>query len=266
MTYKLIALDVDGTLLNDEHQLSEANKEAIAEVTRRGSRIVLCTGRNPKNAIPIMKEMGLTGYVLADNGAVTVAVEDSQVLHQYGMDARGLDPYIAYCRERGIHFDVNTAFDLYVDNVEHLAQEAMYMYEHLELVPATLPSWEEVAEPIVKFTAFAQREVIEQAIKDWGLWDPVFTVTRSGEFFIDIMHPQASKGNALKELAARLDIPREEVLAIGNYFNDISMLTYAGLGIAVDNSPVEVKAAADAVTLSNNENGVRAALLEYALN
>lgn len=133
MRYKLIALDVDGTLLNDDHHLSDENKEAIAEVTRLGGQIVLCTGRSPQNSIPFMEEMGLSGYVLGHNGAATVRVNDRKVLHQFGLDARGLDPYIEYCRQHDIHFDVNTAFDMYVDNVENLTQEANFMYEHFRL-------------------------------------------------------------------------------------------------------------------------------------
>ena len=80
------------------------------------------------------------------------------------------------------------------------------------------------------------------------------------------MHSQASKGNALKQLAAKRGYRPDEVLAIGNYFNDITMLTYAGMGIAMDNSPVEVKAAANAVTASNNEDGVHEALVKYCLS
>lgn len=80
------------------------------------------------------------------------------------------------------------------------------------------------------------------------------------------MHPEASKGNALKNLAVQLGIPQEEVLSIGNYYNDISMLTYAGLGVAMDNSPLEVKAAANAVTGTNNDSGVRDALVKYCLS
>ncbi|MFD1776284.1 Cof-type HAD-IIB family hydrolase [Paenibacillus rhizophilus] len=266
MKYKLIALDVDGTLLNDDHSLSPENKEAVAEVTRQGGRVVLCTGRNPKNALPLMEEMGLTGYVLADNGAVTVRVEDQKVIHQYAMDGRGLDPYIQYCRERDIHFDVNTAFELYVDNVEHLTKEAHFMYEHLQLVPASLPAWEEFREPIVKFTVFSTVEIMDEAQREWSTWIQSFNIQRSGEFFIDLMHPEASKGNALKQLAKQLGIRQEEVLSIGNYYNDISMLAFAGLGVAMDNSPLEVKAAADVVTGNNNENGVSKALIKYCLS
>ncbi|AHV96904.1 Cof-type HAD-IIB family hydrolase [Paenibacillus sabinae] len=266
MKYKLIALDVDGTLLNDDHFLSPENKEAVAEVTRQGGRVVLCTGRNPKNAFPIMEEMGLTGHVLADNGAVTVRVEDQKVIHQYEMDGRGLDPYIRYCRERDIHFDVNTAFELYVDNVEYLTQEARFMYEHLELVPASLPAWEEFREPIVKFTVFSTADKMDEAQREWNTWLQTFNIQRSGEFFVDLMHPEASKGNALKQLAKQLGIRQEEVLSIGNYYNDISMLAFAGLGIAMDNSPLEVKAAADVITGTNNENGVSEALIKYCLS
>ncbi|UQZ36092.1 Cof-type HAD-IIB family hydrolase [Paenibacillus sp. PK3_47] len=266
MKYKLIALDVDGTLLHDDHSLSDENKQAVAEVTRMGGQIVLCTGRSPQNSIPFMLEMGLSGYVLGHNGAATVRVEDRKIMHQYGMDARGLDPYIDYCRERNIHFDVSTAFDMYVDNVENLTQEANYMYEHFKIIPAALPAWEDFREPVVKFTVFTQREKLDEAQREWGTWTQQYNMLRSGEFFIDFMHPESSKGNALKNLAAELGIAQEEVLSIGNYYNDISMLTYAGMGVAMDNSPLEVKAAANAVTGTNNENGVRDALVKYCLS
>lgn len=80
------------------------------------------------------------------------------------------------------------------------------------------------------------------------------------------MHPEASKGAALKRLAESKGIMPSEIMAIGNYFNDITMLTFAGKGIAMDNSPDEVKAAADEVTLSNNEQGVAHAIQKYVLS
>ncbi|OKP96028.1 Cof-type HAD-IIB family hydrolase [Paenibacillus sp. P46E] len=266
MKYKLIALDVDGTLLNDDHQLSSENKEAIAEVTRKGGLIVLCTGRSPQNSIPLMEEMGLAGYVLGHNGAATVRVEDREVLHIYGLDARGLDPYIEYCRAHDIHYDVNTAFDMYVDNVANLTTEANHMYEHFRVAPATLPAWEDFREPVVKFTVFTKSDILDEAQREWSTWTQQYNIVRSGEFFVDLMHPEASKGNALMNLAVQLGIAQEDVLSIGNYYNDISMLTYAGLGIAMDNSPLEVKAAADAITGTNNNNGVRDALVKYCLS
>lgn len=266
MKYKLIALDVDGTLLDDNHMLSEQNRETIAEVSRRGGQIVLCTGRGLRSAAPLMEELGLGGYLIGHNGAATMRMADGEVVHQYGMDARGLDPYIDYCREHGIHFDVNTAFNMYVDNVKHLTDEAHHMYEHFKMIPAALPAWEEFRDPIVKFTIFsAEIETLEKTLSEWMTWTQPFNLLRSGDFFADMMHKEASKGSALQQLAQRLGVEREEVLSIGNYFNDVSMLVYAGMGIAMENSPVEVKAAADALTGTNNENGVHQALVKYCL-
>ena len=88
-------------------------------------------------------------------------------------------------------------------------------------------------------------------------------IVRSGEYFIDIMKEGTTKGKALAMLANHLNVKPKDVVAIGNYYNDLDMLQYAGLGIAMDNSPEDVKAAADVVTLSNNEDGVRLALEKW---
>ena len=266
MAYKLVALDVDGTLLNDQHEMTKQTMETVLEVSRQGTEVVLCTGRGPLNTIPFMKQIGLGGYVISHNGAVTVEVETQNIIHQYSLDTRALSPFMKDCRERGIHFDVNTAFGIYVDQVEQMAGPIRHMYENFLMMPSNLPSWEELGEPVVKLTAFGEPADLDAAYSEWRTWDPVFNILRSGEYFIDLMDMQASKGSALKELAASRGIKPEEVLAIGNYYNDITMLTFAGKGIAMDNSPVEVKAAADAVTASNNEDGVHQALVKYCLS
>ncbi|GIP27641.1 putative phosphatase YxeH [Paenibacillus sp. J23TS9] len=266
MKYKLIALDVDGTLLNDNHELSEQTKKTIQEVSRSGAEIVLCTGRGPQNSIPFMEEIGLTGYVISHNGAVTVDVVTKEVVHQYAMNTQAMLPYMDYFREQRVHFDVNTAFNMYVDSVDGMAVEVRSMYENFLMLPVNLPPIQEFSEPIVKVTAFDHADVLDKVHEEIGKWTPEFNILRSGEYFVDLMHPDASKGNALKQLAKRRGVQSEEVLAIGNYFNDITMLTFAGLGIAMDNSPLEVKAAANEVTASNNEDGVHAALLKYCLS
>lgn len=266
MKYKLIALDVDGTLLNDNHELSEQTKKTIQEVSRSGAEIVLCTGRGPQNSIPFMEQIGLTGYVISHNGAATVDVVTKEVVHQFAMDTKALLPYMDYFRKQRVHFDVNTAFHMYVDNVEGMAVEVRSMYENFLMLPVNLPPLEEFTEPVVKVTAFDHADVLDKVHEEIGKWTPEFNILRSGEYFVDLMHPDASKGNALKQLAERRGVRQDEILAIGNYYNDITMLTFAGLGIAMDNSPLEVKAAADALTLSNNEDGVHAALLKYCLS
>ncbi|AWB44177.1 Cof-type HAD-IIB family hydrolase [Paenibacillus sp. CAA11] len=266
MKYKLIALDVDGTLLNDDHVLTQGTKEVIAEVAAQGTEIVLCTGRAPSGSIPYMESLGLEGYIITHNGAAAVTVGSTrEVVHEFAMNAQGLEPYFDYCRKHGVHFDVNTTFELYTDRAEELDPEILEMYHKFLVHPKSMPAWSEFHEPIVKITASGTPEAIDKVQQDWGLWEQEFNMLRSGDYFLDLMHKEASKGAALKKLAEKRGIAPEEVMAIGNYYNDITMLTFAGLGVAMENSPLEVKAAADAITLTNNEEGVKAALEKYCL-
>lgn len=265
MNYKLIALDVDGTLLHDNHELSEENKDSIKAAASRGAELVLCTGRGPVSTMPLMKKMGLSGYVITHNGAVTVDTKTQEVIYQFPMDAEGLQPYVDYCREHGIHFDVNTAFGLYIDKADQMSPKVRGMYDEVFLEPMNLPHWSELSEPVVKFSAFGDLDTMNELEKEWNTWNSPFYMVRSGDFFLDLMHKDASKGEALRRLAASKGIARENVLAMGNYYNDITMLTFAGKGIAMDNSPIDVKAAADEVTLSNNEDGVHHALEKFVV-
>ncbi|WP_435921664.1 Cof-type HAD-IIB family hydrolase [Paenibacillus sp. DYY-L-2] len=266
MRYKLIALDVDGTLLNDEHVLTAGTAETIKKIADEGTEFVLCTGRAPVNSIPYMREIGLKGYVITHNGAATVDVETEEIVHEFAMNPKGLNRYIDYCREHGVHYDINTTFALYVPGAAGLSQEALDMYHLYMMEPKDLPAWADFSEPIVKMTITAEMKELDKIHADWNLWaSEEFNILRSGDFFIDIMHKDASKGAALQKLAEKRGFRADEVMAIGNYYNDLTMLTFAGLGVAMDNSPVEVKAAANAVTASNNEEGVKLALEKYCL-
>lgn len=261
MNYRLIALDVDGTLLNDRYELTERTIRAVRDVADRGATIVLCTGRSPVNTLPILERLGLEGTVITHNGAATVRSQDRHIVHKFTFDIGELDEIFAYCRDNGLHYDVCTPFQLYVD--EELSDEVAGMYDKYMLQPTRIAAISELPEQPVKFTVFGDKQAIDRAERDWAELELPLTVLRSGDYFIDLMHPDATKGSALRELALSLGIDRTEVAAIGNYYNDIEMIRYAGLGIAMDNSPEDVKRAADAVTVSNNEEGVYVALNRY---
>lgn len=262
--YELIALDVDGTLITDDHQVTEATKKAVRAVHEQGAHIVLCTGRAPFSTIPILKELGLSGIAITHNGGAIIDSTDNKVLHQFAYPIKDVEQIVHYCRAHGIHYDVNAANDLYV---EHLTEESREMYRKFYAEPIETKDALELDIEVVKFCIFAEGAVLDQFTIDWpNFGNPDVQMIRSGEYFIDIMHPRANKGNALRVLAERLNIPSERVLAIGNYFNDVEMMEFAGLGIAMANSPDEVKAKADAVTASNNEDGVSQALMRYCLS
>ncbi|MGG1518329.1 Cof-type HAD-IIB family hydrolase [Paenibacillus oryzisoli] len=266
MSFRLIALDVDGTLLNDEHVLSERTIETVQAVYDQGCSIVLCTGRAPASTLPILEELGLEGTMITHNGAVTLHADEHRqtIVNEFTFAVEDIEPMLAYARREGIHFDVCTAMNMYIERIGAYERE---MYEKFLISPKLVSSVSELSLPLVKFTLFGQPEVLDRVQKEWEdqkLYGSLRMI-RSGDLFIDVMSPLANKGNALKALAASLKVEPDEIIAIGNYYNDLEMMAFAGVGIAVENSPEAVKAAADWVTASNNDDGVHEALLKYCL-
>lgn len=263
MKYKLIALDVDGTLINNQYEISESTQQTIKEVHRQGARIVLCTGRGPTSTLPLLASLGLEGTVITHNGAATVESEGSKLVHQFAFHMDQLQPFIDYCRVNKIHFDVNTAF---VHYLEHLTDVEREMYKQYLVIPQQIDDVMTLQEDIVKISIYAEGHILDQLTLDWpNMGHPQLKIIRSGEYFIDVMHVEANKGNALRSLANSWGIQAAEILAIGNYYNDLEMLEFAGLGIVMGNSPEDMKRSADAITTSNDEEGVHYALQQYCL-
>jgi Cof subfamily protein (haloacid dehalogenase superfamily) len=262
LSYRLIALDIDGTLLNDDHEVTARVRDAVRAAARKGAEIVLCTGRGSMSALPILEELGLPGTMITHNGASIVDSATRSVLYETGIAHELVNRYTTYLRDRNIHFDMNTSFDLFTHQME---DEAAEMYRNLRARPILRHPGEGLPEHLVKLSIFAAKEVLDGVEADWKQWEHELDYIRSGDNFIDVQHPHSTKGKALEKLAAVRGIPREQVLAIGNYYNDIGMIVFAGYGIAMDNSPAEVKAEANEVTLSNEEDGVAVALERLGL-
>jgi Cof subfamily protein (haloacid dehalogenase superfamily) len=259
MREKLIAIDVDGTLLTDQYKITERTKGALQQALELGVKVVLATGRGPKSCFPIIDELQLKEPIITHNGAVILDPISRTIKLEIGFQAEELLPVIQYCRSKGIHFDVNTALDMYIEGV---TPEAELMYEKFFMVPTQMQDTSLLKEQIVKFTLFGPQESMDQVHDEVLPLFPDWSIIRSGEFFIDIIHPKATKGAALRHLMEQYEIKAHEVIAFGNYFNDLEMLQLAGLGIAMENSPQEVKALADRVTSSNNDDGVAIVLEE----
>jgi Cof subfamily protein (haloacid dehalogenase superfamily) len=261
LQYDLIALDVDGTLLTDDHVLTTSIRETVHEAASRGAQIVLCTGRGPSGALPVMEELGLGGTIITHNGAVTINSDDRSVVHQFEMASDHLLSFVNYCREQAIHFDLNTAFEMMV---ESMTPEVEAMYGKFEAKPSIQDFRLGLPGGLVKFTVFGSKDQMDSVQAEWAGWPKHLHSIRSGDFFIDVHHAEANKGRALQQLAEIRGVDRSRILAIGNYYNDITMLQFAGMGIAMGNSPEEVKLAANAVARTNAEDGVARALREFA--
>ncbi|GGK29443.1 sugar phosphate phosphatase [Caldalkalibacillus thermarum] len=253
MNIKLLAIDVDGTLLHDNHELSERTKEAIFRIKEEGVRVVLATGRGPRSCDPLIEALQLTDPMITHNGAVIYNPVRNMAEQQVGFEAKELLPIIRYCRSRNIHFDVNTAFGIYV---EQLREEVVPVYKQFFVEPVVVDDIGSLTDPIVKLTLTDQPHRLDQVMNEIVPQFPDLSIIRSGETFIDVIHPQATKANALRYLLQKFRISPDEVMAFGNYYNDLEMLQLAGTGVAMGNAPREVQQQADIVTQSNNEDGV----------
>ncbi|GAA0374428.1 Cof-type HAD-IIB family hydrolase [Bacillus horti] len=257
---KLIALDVDGTLLNDEHQVMPKTAEMIQKAQQSGVRVVLATGRGPRSCTHLVEALALKGPIIAHNGAVIYDPHTLEVSLEIGYSALELLPIIQYCRAKKIQFDLSTAFDMYI---EGKTKEAEDLYVLFNVHPEIVSDSSQLKDQIVKCTLFGTPQQLDQALSDLQKLFPEWSILRSGDIFIDIIHPKATKGFGLIQVMQELDIQEEEVMAFGNYFNDIEMLKAAGIGVAMENSPDEVKSIADYVTGTNNEEGIAEFLQKY---
>lgn len=257
---RLIALDVDGTLLNDDHEVLPQTKKMICDLQQQGIKVVLATGRGPRSCTHLVELLNLQGPIIAHNGAVIYEPHTHKIRLELGYQANELLPIIQYCRSKEIQFDLSTALEMYIEGKTPEAEE---LYTLFRVDPMLVPDSSLLAEQIVKFTMFGSPEELDKAMEELNEQLPDWRLIRSGDVFIDIIHPQATKGYALQQVIEEYGLQPSEVLAFGNYFNDIEMLQLAGIGVAMDNSPDDVKKAADYVTGSNNDDGIAIFLTEF---
>ncbi|WP_080145733.1 sugar-phosphatase [Marinilactibacillus piezotolerans] len=269
MKKDLIAIDMDGTLLNPDRKVTDEVKKAIHEAKQAGIKIVLCTGRPYPGVISYLDELDLknTGdYVITYNGALVQKSDTEEVISQHTMDHEDYLILEKAAREAGVHFHAIRNDGIYTPNkdigkysvVESFINEVPLFYSPVEeMDPKT---------PYNKMMMIDEEPILEAAIAQLPneLWEK-YTILRSEPYFLEFLNKKANKGIALEDLANSLDIPRERVMSIGDSGNDVHMIEYAGTGVAMGNAKDAVKDVADAFTTSNAENGVAKAIRDFAL-
>ena len=276
MAVKLIALDIDGTLLDSRWTLPEANRAAIAEATRRGIEVALVTGRRYDFAMPIAAQIDAPLTMIVSNGAL-IRTQDGKTHLRHLLPlktaARVLEitkPWRDGCgvvfdrpRENQVIFEVFATDDpirsaYYARNKEFLGQavplESCLTEDPLQVMLSGKVEPMRDAEAVLRST---------QAAEGFGV---AATVYESRDFaMVDVIHPQCSKGAALAEWATLRGLAREEVMAIGDNHNDLEMLSFAGIPVVMGNSVAELKTFGWHETASNDHNGVAAAIEQFAL-
>ncbi|WP_277295460.1 Cof-type HAD-IIB family hydrolase [Streptococcus hyointestinalis] len=266
MSIKLIAIDIDGTLVDDQKQLDTATSSLLSDLADKGVRVVLCTGRPYLGAQVYLEQMGFhkdsEQYVITHNGAL-ISKTDSSFVKALPLDRNLVKKIMTYCLEKGLRFHLSTHEHMYTPNdpispytVNESHHTNMPLRPFMDI--ATVEHLDVFDVMIADDSHLLDKN--EEAIRE--RFGKYCEIVRSEPHFIEFMHPHAGKGRALDCLTQSLGIPSHEVMSIGNAQNDVSMLEFAGISVAVENAVPEVKAVSDFVTSSNNEQGVKRAI-EY---
>lgn len=260
----LVALDVDDTLLEADLSLREECAAAIREAQAAGVRVVLATGRMYRSVLPYALRLGLDGYLIAYNGALVRSVRGETLYHN-PVPAPLAEGLIAVAEQEGI------CLNLYIDDellVERADDERVAYYVSIAGVPARpvgdLRRALELGEP-TKCLFVGDAERVPGLVEELRPRFPQLQIARSKPRFIEVTRAGVQKDVGLAAVAEAYGIPREAVMAVGDADNDISMLSWAGWGVAVANASDGAKAAADAVAEQPRGAGVCEAIRRYVL-
>jgi Cof subfamily protein (haloacid dehalogenase superfamily) len=261
LPFRLIALDLDGTLLNPQHRISPANAAAVAACVAGGARVLIATGRSFTSARPYVAELSLAGPQITLNGAVFGDIDGDQMITRRLMDRHLLAEVTAMLEERRFAYMVFGTSTIYTP----LGLPYPNILESYGEPPAVELSRAELLglSDAIKVLTFLAPGPLDAEFAE--LMGDRFEVMRTGPQFFEFLPPGISKGSALAELMVRYEVPRDEVLVIGDGENDMSMFGVAGLSVAMGNAPEAVKARAAEITTTCAADGVALALRRYVL-
>jgi Cof subfamily protein (haloacid dehalogenase superfamily) len=277
MPIRLIALDIDGTLLDSSWKLPDANRAAIAEATRRGIEVALVTGRRYDFAMPIARKLDSPLTMIVNNGAL-VRTHDGKThlchLLPRNTADRVLRATLPWREGAGVVFNRprENQIILEVISTDDPIRSAYYARNREFLGLANPLESCLIEDPIqVMFSGKVQAmRDAEAALRSVSFADEfrlAVTVYESRDFaMIDVIHPGCSKGSSLAEWAALRGFAREEVMAIGDNHNDLEMLSFAGIAVVMGNCVPELKNFGWHETGTNDENGVALAIQQFALS
>ena len=275
MEIKLIATDLDGTFVDDSKQLIEENVKAFAECAERGIEIVPTTGRTMVGLPDAIKNLPGVHYAITNNGGVVVNLVTGETIYECLMDAELAAKIMELVRD----CDDDIMYDAYIGGIGYSRFEFIANVEHYVKNPGIIDLVKSTRRPVEDNIAYVKNcgcgiEKINLFFADMEARVrmraklaeiPGILVTSSLVNNLEINACGADKGTALLRLGEHLNIRREEIMALGDGENDITMLRMAGLGVAMANAEEQVKEVADYITVTNNEAGVAAAVRKFVL-
>ena len=256
--YKLVAIDMDGTLLREDKTVSDRTKSAIKAAYAKGAKIVLASGRPLEGLLRYIEELGIYSnqdYVLSYNGSLVQNVETKEVICKNILSGKDLHRLYDLSKEIGVNLHAFSKQGCITPKISEYSE----LEGKINSIPVVELNYDDISEDedIIKIMFVDPEEQLEEAIKKipQSFYEE-YTIVRSAPFFLEFLNKKSGKGTGVKALADFLGIKQEEVICIGDAGNDLDMIEYAGLGVAMGNAFEEVKAAADYITDTNDEDGV----------
>lgn len=273
MDYTLICIDIDGTLINDSGQISEHNKRAIYEAQQKGCIVTLVTGRRFLSALPYARQLGLNLPIICLDGGLVIDPMTAKHFHVAYMEpSYVLKVAQAWHQLRApilVYRHASHPPDVYLQNPgDHVAVQN-YIKANGSRVVVVEDLYQHVSWQPLRILTMGDKEVVERCYSDFlELYQDsqVRTLLTGDELrYLQVTSAQATKSNGLRWLSKYYGIGQERIMAIGDGLNDLDMLEWAGLGVAMDNAHPQTKALADYVTTDNNNDGVAQALKTFVL-
>lgn len=267
--YKILATDMDGTLLNSKKEVTKETFDAIQEAKKQGKKIVLATGRPLPGVVPYLNELNLNeegDYVICFNGALVQEVKTKKIISNIEMSYDDFKLIYEFAKKHNTNIHINTPTNLIIPD-ENPSKYTL-VEANLNKIDVVHLDEKDINENInfCKIMITDEAEVLEYIIKE--IPKEIFekyTIVRSAPFFLEFLNKDANKGNALKTLCNYLNIDIKDAIAVGDEENDQHMIKYAGLGVAMANARDSIKEIANHITSTNNENGVCKVIEEFLL-
>ncbi len=265
MRIRLLAIDLDGTLVNDRLEMDPRDVAAVKAATAAGVTVVLATGRMLKSSLRYAEPLGLAGPIINYQGAVVREIASGEVWYRCELTVPMQQRVLAFAEPRDWHVNAYVDERVYTTRARPEAD----LYAKIAMVPY------EVVGPLSKWVRQDSTKMVlvdldpadvPKRIAELTVWmGDEGRVTRSLDWFVEVVNPQVSKSRALAMVADRLGIARAEVGAIGDNLNDQDMVLWAGFGVAMGNAPEALKASARYVTGRIGEGGVAQVIERFVI-
>lgn len=278
-----ITSDMDGTLLNENQEISEANKQAILDAQKQGIEVIVATGRSYEEARHVLKDAGISCDIICVNGA-EVRSKEGQIVHQAGIESSHAKQIAAALNETGIYFEVYTDKGTYTENYdmgielivdifttanpdvteEQVRQAARERFEngHIRLVDDYGAIFKDDSQLVYKFLVFSfDDEQLKAANEKLKNIDGI-AVSSSGKENLEVNSIEAQKGVALEKVLKEKGLSPEDGMAMGDNLNDLSMMKVVGRPVAMGNALAQIKEFCTYQTAANRDDGVAKAIRE----